>query len=292
MRRSWHPFALMLLAGVGCAQLPAGKSVQDLRPIQPSPDSAKKQEPPTVDIARSLLQQAELLDRTGRTSDAIAAYEKVRINNGPDTWQATRKLAMLHYRVGDLDRAEKEFTLLKQQNPKDAQTLTYLGNIAYQRGQFGIAENCYSNAVFHQPDYADAWSGLGMTIAQDGERWQKSKECFAKVVSEAEAYCCVARIMNQQGRRQDAYRAYQTALNLDPNLAQAKAEIARLQHTLLTDPPTTVTLTTHLKAEKRGSVELEDVQTRIIEGARRFRMQRPTLPPLPDIGDWPAEPKR
>ena len=73
MRRSWRTFALILLLGVwpqlGCVQVPADKSVQDLRPIQQNADSAKKQELTAADISKSMLQQADLLEKSGKTGD-------------------------------------------------------------------------------------------------------------------------------------------------------------------------------------------------------------------------------
>ena len=298
MRRSWRTFALILLFGVwpqlGCVQVPADKSVQDLRPIQQNAGSAKKQELTAADISKSMMQQAELLEKTGKTGDAVAAYQKMRGSEGPDAQQATKKLALLYYRSGEMDRAEQEFLLLKQQNPKDASTLTSLGNINYQRGMWGTAEKCYRDALYHQADHVEAWTGLGMTLAQL-EAYNDSVDALSKVVSKAEAYCCVARVLSQQGKRQDAVRAYETALTIDPAMQQAKMELARIQQTVRTDPPTTVTLTTHLKPENRAVVELEDAPGFAIEGASRLMMQRPTLPPVPELGsdrDWASSNKK
>jgi tetratricopeptide (TPR) repeat protein len=288
----------LLVLGVaplsGCVQVPTDKSVHDLRPIAPGAAAAPKQELTAVDISKSLLQQADLLEKTGKTSDALAAYQKMRTTNGPDAQLATRKLAILYYRTGDMDRAEQEFHLLKLQNPKDAVTLTYLGNINYQRAMWGTAEKNYLDAVFHQPKHAEAWTGLGLTLAQK-EAYSEAIDAFTNVVSKAEAYCCVARVMNQKGKRQDAVIAYQTALQLDPTLMQARTELARLQQTALSDAPTKVTLTTHQKAERRGSAEMEDAPAQSSDGSSRLLMQRPTLPPLPEPpaeGAWPMPGQR
>jgi tetratricopeptide (TPR) repeat protein len=298
MQRSWRTFVLLMLAGLwpqlGCVQVPANKSVQDLRPIAPVVAPAKSQELTATDISQSMMQQADLLEKTGKTSDAVAAYQRLRGADGPDAPQATKKLALLYYRSGDMDRAEQEFHLLKLQNPKDAATLTYLGNINYQRGMWGTAEKNYRDAIFHQPNHAEAWTGLGMTLAQN-EAYTDAVDALAKVVSKAEAYCCVARVLTQQGKRQDAVRAYQTALSLDPTMQQARTELARMQERVQTDAPKTITLTTHFKAENRGTIELEDAPIYASEGASRLLMQRPTLPPLPDVDndrDWPSTSKK
>jgi len=294
MRRSWRTYASLLVLGVaplsGCVQVPANKSVQDLRPVPPGAAPAPKQELTAADISKSLLQQADLLERTGKTSDAVAAYQKLRTTNGPDAPLATRRLAILYYRTGDMDRAEQEFQLLKLQDPKDAVTLTYLGNINYQRSMWGTAEKYYLDATFHQPKYAEAWTGLGLTWAQK-ENYSEAIEAFTNVVSKAEAYCCVARVMDQKGKRRDAVVAYQTALQLDPTLTQARTELARIQEAARAEPAAKVTLTTHLKSGAPGTAELVDAPPQSSDGTSRLLTQRPTLPPLPELpadSAWPA----
>lgn len=268
-------FGIMPLAG--CVQMPTDKSVHDLRPVAPTAQSAKSQELSVADISKSWLQQADLDEKTGKTAEAIAVYQKMRTGDGPDAPLATRKLAILYYRTGDLDKAEKEFQLLKLRNPKDAVTLTYLGDINYQRGMWSAAAKYYDDALYHQPKHDPASIGLGMTLAQT-EAYGEAITKLSQVVPKAEAYCCVARVMTQQGKRQDAIRAYETALQLDPNVPQARSELTRLQQSTTT----TVTRTTHLTAERRGTAELMDAPPVTGEGANRTLVLPPTLPPLPE----------
>ena len=118
-----------------------------------------------------------------------------------------------------------------------------------------------------------------MTLAQQGY-YDQSYEMFAKVLSKSEAYCEVAFIMKLRGKHEDAMRAYQTALSHEPGNQRARTEMAMMHQA---DPGLALRLMTPARKEKRGVVELEPATSVATEGASRLMMQRPTLPPLPDI---------
>jgi tetratricopeptide (TPR) repeat protein len=284
MHMSWRTYAMILLIGIwphlGCHQVPGDKSVQDLRPIQQTAGSAKKQELTAADITQSWIAKADKLEKDGKTSEAIALCEKMREPGNPQALQATKKLALIYDRNHDLDRAEQEYQRILQQNPQDADTLCNLGYLSYRRSHWYIAEKYLRSALAQKPDHAYAWVNLGMTLAQQGGRDAESLEAFAKVLPKAEAYCEVAFILKLQGKLRDAIRAYETALTIEPAMPRANAELAKMR---LTDAASTVTLTTPYGPGQKGAVELEEAPVRWYEGTGRLMMQRPTLPPLPDL---------
>jgi len=300
MRTTWRTVILFLLAGLwpqlGCHQLPANKSVQDLRPIQQKDGAVPKQELTAVEIGKSLAVQATALEDARKATEAIAMYEKIRATDAAQAPHATRKLAILYLRTNDLDRAEQEYQILLQQNPRDPDLLCAMGDISYRRGHFGTAEKKFRDALSRKPDHANAIINLGMTLAQRGE-YDESRETFKKVVSEAEAYCEIAFVMKLNNKHEDAMRAYQTALTKDPNLQRAQAEMTQMYQS---DPGLAVRMTTPYRAEKRGSVDLEpSTPTLVSDGAGRTMMQRPTLPPVPDFDlnesngrDWQTSGKK
>jgi tetratricopeptide (TPR) repeat protein len=283
MRMSWRTYVLILLFGIwphfGCHQVPGDKSVQDLRPIQQPDAAAKKQELTAADIAQSWIAKADKLEKDGKTSDAIVLCEKMREPGNPQALQATRKLALLYDRSHDLDRAEQEYQKVLLQNPKDADALAKLGDLANRRGQWGIAYKHFSNAVYYQPDHASAWSGLGMALAQEGN-YDASFEAYSKVLSKSEAYCEVAFVMKLQGKLTDAIRAYETALKLEPAMPRARAELSKVREM---DPESLTTMSPVKMIGQKGAVELVEPLVRVNEGTGRQMMQRPTLPPVPDF---------
>jgi tetratricopeptide (TPR) repeat protein len=279
-------YAMMLLIGfwphLGCHQVPGDKSVQDLRPIQQTAASAKKQELTVADITQAWIAKADKLEKDGKTGEAIALCEKMREPGNPQALQATKKLALIYDRNHDLDRAEREYKRILDQNPQDADAWCNLGYLSYRRGQMGNAEMQLRNALAHKPDHTYARVNLAMTLAQQGY-YDASVEEFAKVLPKSEAYCEVAFILKLQGKFREAIQKYEAALTLEPAMPRASAELAKLR---LVGSATTVTLTTPYGPGQKGIVEVEEAPARSTEGTGRTLIQRPTLPPLQDL-DWP-----
>jgi tetratricopeptide (TPR) repeat protein len=286
MRRSWRAFAAIGLFGlwpvVGCHQVPGDRSVHDLKPIQQKAGSAPRQELTAIDIVQTAIAKAEALEKAGKTEEAIAAYEKMREPGSPNAMQASKKLATLHLRDNRLDQAEQECQLVLQKNPNDADALCNLGDASYRRGHFGIADKYLQLAVKNRNDFPQAWASLGMTLAQKAE-YAESIEAFKHVVSHAEAYCEVAFVMKLQGKRDEAIKAYQRALALDPTSQRAQLELLRLEKAALIDPPTKVTLTTPFAPGKAATVELEEAVPIKMTSMERRMPDRITLPPLPSV---------
>jgi tetratricopeptide (TPR) repeat protein len=233
MRKSWRTWAVIVLFGVwphlGCHQLPANKSVQDLQPKKQTVES-KKQELTTAEITLAAwLAGVEALEKERKFDEAIARCEQMRAPGSPFVWQATKKLALIYERQGERDRAEHLYKALLAQNPRDADVLAKVGDLYKARGQWGIAFRHYTDALQHNPDHIIALTGLGMVHAQLGDA-AKSFEAFRKVLrSDAEAHCEVAVILKMKGEIREAIRAYELALQKDPAMPRATSELAKLR---------------------------------------------------------------
>lgn len=284
MRMSWRIYVLFLLAGawpnLGCVQMPGDKSVKEIQPVHPNAGGAKKLDLTAADITQTWQAQADKLQKENKLADAIALCEKMREPGNPQALVATKHLALLYDRTQDLDRAEDEYKRLLQHNPKDADLLAKLGDMFSRRGKWAAAEKWYGDALAQQPTHPGARSGLGFALAHQGD-YVKSLEEFKKVVPAAEAYCEIAFVMKLQGKREDAVRAYEEALRLEPTMARASTELARMQQALLTAPAAPKT-PVH-QVGRPGMAQLEDAPSNTSEMTSRWLMQRPTLPPLPVV---------
>ena len=316
MRKSWRALIVIALAGlwpqVGCHQLPADKSVQDLKPIQKKESAAK---PLTAaESGDALVAQAKALEDARKPGEAVALYEKIRVSDPAQAVYATRRIAFLYLCNNELDRAEQEYYALLQRNSRDADTLFALGDIAYRRGHFGTAEKWFRDALVKQPDHAHALINLGLTLAHNGD-YAGSIELFRKAgFCEGEAYCKVAFVLKVNGKREEAMTAYQHALTCDPRLEQARIEMAQMYRD---DPGLAVRMTTPLKTNEKskqesqmppplpvgatgvkGEVNMEAPPPLPISGIGRAMMQQPTLPPLdvdlpvPESIEWRATGKK
>ena len=245
--RMWRTFFLIALVGVwpqlGCQQFPTEKSVQDARPIPQTAPVAPKQETTTVATEQPSMARAQTLEDAQKISDAMAMYEDIRRHDNTQMVPATKKMAFIYLRNNQLDRAELEYQFLLQHSPRDPDPLYALGDIAYRRAHWGIAEKMFRDALAGKPDHTNAIVSLGMTLAQRGS-YEESIATFKQVVGPADAYCQVAGVMKLNGKREDAMRAYQAAAperiratgcrtlelalmyQADPNLATVAADDA------------------------------------------------------------------
>jgi tetratricopeptide (TPR) repeat protein len=303
MRKSLRTSILaLLLAGwpqLGC-KLPGDNSAPAPPTVQPKQVTAQKPDAAPVTTAQALRNQAEILEKAGRTIEAIALYEQVQPTSGPLGWEATRKLAQLYHGIGDLYRAQLEYErLLNQHNPRDVDALCNLGWTYYQSGQYGAAYKFLNDAVFLQKDrptanYAVAVDRLGMTLAQM-KNYDASLAEFKKIGKEAEAYRKVAFVLKLQNNRDKAIEYYRRATGLDPSNMQAQRELS-----MMFDTPPAAGIPNIMAAaiqntprpiEKRGNVELEPaplVARGADEGGSRLMTQRITLPPLPAMDMAPG----
>lgn len=293
MRMFWRAPAVLILLVVwpqlGCLQM-SGKPGLRTPPPQDLPPARPKQELSPLEKSQSLLHEADSLEKTGRTKEAIVLYEKLRQSGGDFALVATKRLAFIYDRNNDLERAEQEYQLLLQYDKKNADTLCYLGYVHYRRGHMGAAFNCFSDATYFNPNHKEAWINLAFTQAHLEEDKSKSIETFKRYFSEAEAYCNVAFVLNLQHKRDDAIRAYQAALAKDPKMERARLELAKMEASgPLPAAPTTVVsrlpVPGKATSDTPGNVELEESKSPLAssENLSRLMSQRPTLPPLPDL---------
>lgn len=291
MRTSWRVVFFVLLLGLwpqfGCVHLFGEKAANDKTPDVKKPAETAQQQPlpvapAPVDVAQQWYNHADALERAGKPSEAAAVYEKMREAGGPIALQATRKLAALYDRYNSTARAEQEYRYILQHNPRDADALSSLGDIAYRRSHWPTAEKHYKDALLWNKDHAHARISLGLTLAQQEDYEGSLAELKQALGSEAEAYCNVAFVMKLQGKHEHAAGAYQRAVELDPTLPRARTELAKLESFLPRDGNSSTRVTAMKQPIRKGTVDLEPANNLIAQGTDRQMIQRPTLPPLPD----------
>lgn len=287
MRYSWRVVLVTLLLGLwpqlGCVHLFGEKATKDKTPELKKPaETPKQQAASPIDSIQRWYNHADALERAGKPSAAAAVYEKMREAGGPTALNATRKLAALYDRNNSPERAEQELRFILQHNPRDADALSNLGDIAYRRSHFDTALKHYSDALYWNNGHGHARISLGMTLAQKGDYTASVAELKQALGSEAEAYCNVASIMKLQGKNEFAAAAYQRAIEVDPSAPRARTELAQLQLILPRDAGTLPQVTTMRQPFRKGTVDLEPGPMQIAQGTDRQMIQRPTLPPLPD----------
>jgi tetratricopeptide (TPR) repeat protein len=90
----------------------------------------------------------------------------VRIN--PAYTDARKKLALVHYRRGDFERAQAEVAAASKSSPDFADLYKIRGDILMHRGETGQARAAYTEATSINPDYAEATFGLVIALRKEG----------------------------------------------------------------------------------------------------------------------------
>jgi tetratricopeptide (TPR) repeat protein len=148
----------------------------------------------------------EALDGTNKTKDAInefLAAERV----APGEPGVHFGLGYLYWELHDYDQAVPEFELELKNDPKNAQSDTYLGDIAYRNNHDASAESLLKKAIHLQGNIRLAYFDLGCVEA----RQKHNLEAIANFQDaekldpqDADAHYRLGRIYMSLGRKQQA----------------------------------------------------------------------------------------
>ncbi len=225
-----HALCTLLALGPGGCMSLNSPTLPALPPVpggESSEPSAKRDLAPR-ESAKLSLSLAEGMEQNGHPLEAVALYEKARQLDPRLQVKAGRHLAVLYDQLGETQKARAEYEQALKAAPKDADLLNSYGYYFYTRGQWGEAEAQLRQAVAVNPQHPRAWVNLGMALGQQG-RYPESLEAFAKVTGTAGAYSNLGFILTTQGKRAEAKRYYQEALQHDPNLPIARLALAKLE---------------------------------------------------------------
>jgi Tfp pilus assembly protein PilF len=114
--------------------------------------------------------------------------------------------------------------------PHDPELLNDLGYFLYTRGRHAEAEKWLREALLADPHHQRAQVNLGSVLARQS-RTLESLDVFQKALGPAQAFANVGLLLAQDGRNAEAAPLLRKALELDPNLIQARAALASLEHT-------------------------------------------------------------
>ena len=136
------------------------------------------------------------------------------------------KKAYNHFIKGDI---EKALTLLNTEDlekHKDIDLWLLRASLLEMRGDYDKAIECYKKAIELNPDYADAYGGIGTTYCKK-DCYDKAIECY-KIAIELESDFADANTYNnmgiayrKKGYRDKAIEYYEKAIELNPNYENA-----------------------------------------------------------------------
>jgi len=145
-----------------------------------------------------------------------------------------RQLGNIYLREKKIAEAEKEFIAMTNEDVTYNQVLA---NFYLSQKQFDKAFDLFESGVKSNPNDMLALYQIGKTSALSGQRLDRGEECLRKYLtykpmqgepSHAGANMRLGQIMEKRGKKPEAKKLYQSAINSDPTLKEAKEGLERL----------------------------------------------------------------
>src|SRR5262249_49931368 len=152
------------------------------------------------------LDLAGSMERMEKVPDAIAQYERTLSYDGKNQ-QALRRLGVLYSKTGQFERADTCFHKVANLQPHNANVFNDWGRSYYLRGNWAMAEVNFRHALEIEPHHMLATNNLALALGQE-KHYAEAFQIFRDGgLTEAQAHCNMAYILNSQGRTEEARAA-------------------------------------------------------------------------------------
>jgi tetratricopeptide (TPR) repeat protein len=152
-----------------------------------------------------------------------AAFWSAAVARNPAAWLAQNSLGSVLIGQGKLAAAETHFRAALQLKPDYAEAENNWGSGLLRFGRLEAAKVHLERAIRLQPDYAEAYNDLGDVYVQSG-RYPQAIGAFGQAMGikpdDAEAYSNRGLAFSSLGRQEAAIADFETALRLNPALAE------------------------------------------------------------------------
>ncbi len=247
---------LLMVAGAGCKTLPGRQAVTEpaLQVPRATPETASvkvdseihraefRGKPSVEQKINTHLDLARALEQQGEFEGAIMEYQKAidEFQGRVSRWGDPKGRAKLHRRLASaLDRlgrfpeAEKHYQTAQKLDPKNADIWNDAGYSYYLQGRLFDAEKTLRKATELDPTNPRIQTNLGLTLAAAGKT-QAALEALTKASGPGAAHANLAYMLAALGKTEEARRHFQTALQIQPGLDNARNGLAKLDgHSLV-----------------------------------------------------------
>ena len=128
-----------------------------------------------------------------------------------------------HHRNGRLEQAVADYQAILRANPVHGDALYLLGMVAHQTGHSEPAIELIGRAVAIAPDQPEYFNGLGLALL-DAKRHDEAGTAFERAIALSDSpdfQNNLGNLRREQGRLDDAIKAYRSALRQNPRFANA-----------------------------------------------------------------------
>ena len=212
----------------GCSQETARRDMQighnrwvrvndeEIKPATP-------ETPPTIK-AETFLATGQLVESQGNFIQAAKLYQRACLTR-LDYVAAWNRLGIVCDKLGRYKQAEESFNQGLKWAPKAAFLHNNLGFSYLLAGNYSQAETSLRQALELRGKFQRARVNLGLALAKQGQFDEALSE-FEKALPQAQAYYNMGYVHRQAGQWQKAAGCYKLALELDPDLGEAKTSLA------------------------------------------------------------------
>lgn len=173
--------------------------------------------------------------QTGNDEAAIMQFKNA-LNHDYNFIDCRNSYGELLMRTGEREYAQKQFVECIKINPKYPNAYYHLGQIFQQKGNLKDAIEAYETATRLKPDYYEAQRDLGLAIYERAEATDISQAMDKLLVAarlmpdNPMIHYHLGNIYSADGKLDEAEAEFRKALMIDPQLAAAHWELARLRY--------------------------------------------------------------
>jgi len=204
--------------------------------VQREFEEAVRLDPANLD-ARYDLEEFYLLAPGIMGGSMEKAEDQAREIRSRDAMNGFRAWGRIYSQKKETARAEAEFRRAIEEFPKEADPYYWLASHFQRQNQTGRAMDVLESLVKTNPDAAGAYYGIARLALASGERLDRAEECLKIYLTRqpgkddpapAWAHFRLGGIYEKKGNRAGARTEYQTALDLEPGLADAREALKKL----------------------------------------------------------------
>jgi protein O-GlcNAc transferase len=168
------------------------------------------------------LDQALHFHGAGDLTRASALYQQI-LDSDPTNADALHLLGVVAHQRGEHEDAVTKIRQAIRINPGVAEYHNNLGEALRALGQVTAATAAYREALRLRADFVEVHNNLGLALHQQGELAHAAMS-FQRALAlkpDAETFCNLGNVLRDQNAWDDAIAAYERALMLDPEFAEA-----------------------------------------------------------------------
>lgn len=178
---------------------------------------------------------AQVQEKQGNLAAAVEAYERaLHVDSG--NLEALLGFARLRDRQGDFARATQLYKTAGKLHPKEAAVFNDLGLCLSRQGKRDEARDALAQAVRLQPDRALYRNNLAKMLVDAGQP-QQAFEQLAAVNPPAKAHYNLGYLLQQKQETGLARHHFARAVELDPQLADARHWLAAIDGQQVAEAP-------------------------------------------------------